>query len=311
MRYHVSLLVSLLSQLCWAQEDTSYQPVIGERAAALPYPHLPVPRGDHPHRGGGGIHQHGHSSNKELSISLMHVAEDLKKFRIDVESRLDDMFKVLEELRKEQQQLTNLMTVLAFGGGGSFRGKRSTDDYAAPVHTGYYEPQYTTTESPPYVPSPPAYAPSPPAYAPGPPAYAPGPPAYAPSPPAYAFSPPAYDSYTPKVVTHSTEKPCPMGTCNQCPMGDCSSTHRDIFDELPGTVSKRTLSGSRSLPGYSGNAMGSYSSGSSRGYSSYTNDPPSYSTARPLHYNDMPSFYQASHTAEEDIEELEYEEYVL
>lgn len=311
MRYHVSLLVSLISQLCWAQEDTSYQPVIGERAAALPYPHLPVPRGDHPHRGGGGIHQHGHSSNKELSISLMHVAEDLKKFRIDVESRLDDMFKVLEEMKKEQQQLTNLMTVLAFGGGGSFRGKRSTDDYAAPVHTEYYEPQYTTTESP-------AYAPSPPAYAPG---------------------PPAYDSYTPK-VTHSTEKPCPMGTCNQCPMGDCSNTHRDIFDELPGTVSKRTLFASRSLPGYSGNAMGSYSSGgysgytptsnpssySSRGYSSYTpttdppsyssgryssytNDPPSYSTARPLQYD--ASFYQASHTAEEDIEELEYEEYVL
>merc|ERR1719470_610527 len=190
---------------------------------------------------------------------------------------------------------------------GHMLGKRSTDDYAAPVHTEYYEPKYTTTESPTYVHSPPAYAASPPAYAP---------------------SPPPYDSYTPK-VTHSSEKPCPMGTCNQCPMGDCSSSTRDIFDELPGTVSKRTLSGSRSLPGYSGNAMGSYSSGSSGGYSgrtptadlpsystsggysSYTNDPPSYSTARPLHYNDMPSFYQASHTAEEDIEELEYEEYVL
>ena len=56
--------------MIWAQEDTSYQPAMGERAAALPYrpqPPRDTHRGaDHRH-GGGGDHSHKHgSSNKEV-----------------------------------------------------------------------------------------------------------------------------------------------------------------------------------------------------------------------------------------------------
>jgi len=270
MGYKLCLLVFLLSHMCWAQDDTSYHPVIGERAAALPYPQQPVPRGDLPHRGGGGIHQHGHSSNHELAISLMHVAENLKKFSNDVESRLDDMFNVLEELKKEQQQVTNFLMVLAYGGGGSLRGKRSTDEYAAPVHTEYYDPKHTTTESP----------------------------------PPYSPNPPAHDTHTHK-ATYSTDN-----TRNYNPMDawDVSCSSMNVYDDLPGTVSKRRFVGSSgSQQGYSGSAMSSYSSVST------TADPPSYSTARPFQYVNMPSFYQVRQTivGDEDIEELEYIEYAI
>ena len=232
----------------------------------------------------------------------MHVADDLKKLSNDVESRLNDMFNILEELKKEQQQVTNLVMVLAYGGVGSFRGKRSTDEYESPVHTEYYEPpEYTTTESPSYSPNPPA---------------------------------PAHDSYSPMTTysTESTKNYNPMNaysaestknynpmdaystgstkTKNYNPMDawKFSSSSSNVYDDLPGTVSKRRFVGS------SGSLSG-YSSGSNRGYSGYTitADPPSYSTARPFKYVNMPSFYQVRETVvdDEDIEELEYVEYAI
>ena len=224
----------------------------------------------------------------------MHVADDLKKFSNDVESRLNDMFNILEELKKEQQQVTNLVMVLAYGGVGSFRGKRSTDENDSPVHTAYYEPEYTTTESPPYSPNPPAHD------------------SYSPM---TTYSTESTKNYNPMNAysTESTKNYNPMdaysneSTENYNPMDawQVSSSSSDVYDDLPGTVSKRRFVGS----------SGSLSSGSSRGYSGYTAtaDPPSYSTARPFKYVNMPSFYQVRETVvdDEDIEELEYVEYAI
>merc|ERR1719341_1707065 len=96
------------------------------------------------------------------------------------------------------------------------------DDYAPPILTANYEPEYTTTETPSYVPSPPPYVPSPPPYVSSPPPYVPSPPPYVPSPPPYVpTSPPAYDSYTPMV-------PYSKNTASQCSSGTCSSTSNDL-----------------------------------------------------------------------------------
>merc|ERR1712202_124195 len=124
--FHVSL--------SWAQKDTSisYQPAMGERAAAPPY--LPDP----PHRGGGGHHRHG-SSNKELAKAIAHVADELH-----------DLHDLMEDLVNGQQEANNMLTMLFFGGYNNGRRKRAIDDYQPPWEAfKMAEPGYPTEPPPP------------------------------------------------------------------------------------------------------------------------------------------------------------------
>merc|ERR1712183_1212189 len=131
--FHVSL--------SWAQKDTSisYQPAMGERAAAPPY--LPDP--PHPHRGGGGHHRHG-SSNKELAKAIAHVADELH-----------DLHDLMENLVGGQQEADNMLTMLFFGGYNNGRRKRAIDDYQPPWEAYKMEPEPGYPTEPP--PPPPTY----------------------------------------------------------------------------------------------------------------------------------------------------------
>merc|ERR1719233_1796170 len=128
------MCVSSLALVAMAQDedreddDKDIENSLG-RAAGIPHspPSLrPVPRGQHSNIGGGQGHQHGGSSNKEISRALAHLTTDVQDLMTAVEGMardLDNLGDVMNKMREEQQTLVTVLALGNSGGGYGYYGR--------------------------------------------------------------------------------------------------------------------------------------------------------------------------------------------